>query len=877
LVSLAATDISFQQAAVVDDDTAVQLQPLEAFSGFDARELQALAECCDLLTVRPGERVVRAGEAWNAVYVVVSGRIRLVNEHASGSLVTINTFQAGATVGEQCLYTDAFAEFSVQGAASTTTLLRLPLERIEALRKQHLSIDCKLEAYARRQALHNFLSRQPNPIDSPKAQLDELVQALGQQELPAGAVLTQPGQQEESLYLVTSGRLRITQTQALEQEGQIRQRGEVIGELSAGTGKGVTARVVAETAATVLMLPKAQLRSVLFRQEEPSTSPDAPGDQLPQQTVEEHQPAKTETTTTPSLLQRLQRFLVYVQPHARLLGEIALASFVLQVFTIFLPLFIRFIVDDVIIKQDQWWLFYSLLGISGVVLLHLVLSYCRQQLLLLVSRKAASQLTSDFYTQVLSLPLPFFIKSKVGDITSRFEENQKVTDFLSDIGPQLFFNLFTVALYLGLMSYFNVQLTLVTLGFVALHILIMGGVAPLLQRAYRDSFQKGADSESFLIECLKGLSTIKMLAIEHRTRWAWENLYIRFSNAYFRSLTYGMGANLASGFVANSSEVGVLFYGGLMVLRQQMTVGELTAFIFLIQGVTAPLIKLVMFWASFQATLNAADRLNEVFDEKPELSLEAARQQRMLPQLQGHVRFEHVSFRYEVNSKTTFLQDINLEIQPGQRIAFVGRSGSGKSTLLKLLLGFYPPLSGTLSIDGFDLTQAWLPSLRQQIGIIPQTTHLFRGTIRENIALAKPGASLAEIMNAARMAAAHEFISALPQGYSTMVDTEGMNLSGGQRQRLAIARGLLHNPRLLILDEATSALDNETERVVIHNIEEQFKDRTIFMTAHRLSTVRHADLIVVIDQGKILEQGSHEQLLARKGLYYFLSAQQTEL
>jgi ABC-type multidrug transport system fused ATPase/permease subunit len=196
---------------------------------------------------------------------------------------------------------------------------------------------------------------------------------------------------------------------------------------------------------------------------------------------------------------------------------------------------------------------------------------------------------------------------------------------------------------------------------------------------------------------------------------------------------------------------------------------------------------------------------------------------------------------------------------------------------LKLLLGFYPPLSGKIILDGYDLSDAWLPSVRQQIGIIPQMTQLFEGTVQENIALAKPGAPLSEVMDAARLAMAHEFITALPQGYSTRIEVSGANLSGGQRQRLAIARALLHDPQMLILDEATSALDNETERLVMNNLEERFKDRTIFMTAHRLSTVRHADLIVVLEHGRILEQGAHDQLLTRKGLYYFLHAQQTEV
>lgn len=570
----------------------------------------------------------------------------------------------------------------------------------------------------------------------------------------------------------------------------------------------------------------------------------------------------------------IQQFVPYVKPYTRMLGEIALASLAIQVFSMFLPIFTKFIFDEVLLEQNQQWLVYSLGAIFTIVLLNLVISFCRQQLLLFVSMRANLLMVKDFYKHVLSLPLPFFEARKVGDITSRFEENQKITNFLTHIGLQSFLNLFSAVLYLGLMLYFNVPLTLVACLFLALHLVNIYAITPRLQYVYRDVFHKGADAQSFLIESLSGLNTIKTLGIEHSTRWLAENLYIRSTNAYLKTINLGMISNLASGLVSNLSNAAVLFYGSVMVLQNQLSVGELVAFTLLTQSLSAPVTALVGVWDVFQETLNAVERLNDVFETKPELSVKAAKEKIKLPTLRGHVRFDNLTFRYEQNSKNNVLQNISLEVQPGQRIAFVGRSGSGKSTLIKLLLGFYAPSSGKIYLDGFNVADVWVPSLRSQIGVVPQQSYLFGGTIRENIAQGNPEASLDEIIQAAKSAAAHDFISNLPQGYDTILEEQGLNLSGGQRQRIAIARALVRNPRILILDEATSALDNETEGFVLENIDKSLGDCTVFAIAHRLSTVAAADLIVVIEGGNILEQGTHEQLMAKKGLYYYLSNQQ---
>ena len=356
-----------------------------------------------------------------------------------------------------------------------------------------------------------------------------------------------------------------------------------------------------------------------------------------------------------------------------------------------------------------------------------------------------------------------------------------------------------------------------------------------------------------------------------------ENLEVSANNAYLRTIHLGIISDVAGDLVSTLTNGAVLFFGAVMVMQEQLTVGELVAFTVIAQNFSEPITSLIGVWDVFQETLNAVERLNDVFETKPELSQAAAKEKIQLPKLRGHVHFDNLTFRYAPESDNNIIQNVNLEIEPGQRIAFVGRSGSGKSTLIKLLLGFYTPNSGNIYVDGFNINDVWLPSLRQQIGVIPQQSHLFRGTIRENIAYGKPGASLVEIVEAATLADAHEFIKNLPQGYNSIIEESGSNLSGGQRQRITIARALIRKPQILILDEATSALDNETEEIVLDNIDKAFKNHTMITIAHRLSTVRQADLIVVIDRGNILEMGTHDQLMAKRNLYYYLSTQQLNL
>ncbi len=570
------------------------------------------------------------------------------------------------------------------------------------------------------------------------------------------------------------------------------------------------------------------------------------------------------------------QFAPYVADFRRTIVEIGLASMTIQVLALLLPMFSKFVVDEVIVPQRGRWLWPAIAGIAAAVLLQSAVSWARQRLLLFVSYRVNLRLMADFYAYVLRLPLPFFERRRVGDVVSRLEENARITSFFTTTGVEVFIDTATAILYFALMLSYNVWLTGVAAICFVLHFVNVYVLTPKLQQGYREVFERGAELESHTIESLQGLRTIRTLGVEHAVRATWENLFARSSNTYFATLKYGIASSSASQAVNAAGTVAVLFAGARFVLDGQLSIGGLVAFTVLVNGALAPLSKLVGAWDLLQETLNSVERLNDVYESAPEAPEQPGDDLIVLPPLSGHIRFDDVTFRYDAEGRNA-LQNVDLEILSGQRVAFVGRSGSGKSTLIKLLLGLYRPTTGRILVDGFDLADAWLPSLRRQFAVVPQSPFLFHGSLRDNIAQAQPDASPADVERAAVTAYAHDFITRMPDGYQTIVEEEGKNLSGGQRQRIAIARAILQQPRIVLLDEATSALDTESEQRVTQNLDTVFAGRTILMIAHRLSSIRQADLIVVLDRGAIVEHGTHDELMARHGLYYYISTQQLNL
>ncbi|MGF1537818.1 MAG: ABC transporter transmembrane domain-containing protein [Elainellaceae cyanobacterium] len=571
----------------------------------------------------------------------------------------------------------------------------------------------------------------------------------------------------------------------------------------------------------------------------------------------------------------LGRYLGALLPYRSLALQVIGLSLLLQIFGLVTPLFTQLILDQVVVQKSTETLNVFAIGLVIFGIWSIAMSSVRQYLLGYFSNRLDLTLISGFIRHAMSLPLKFFESRRVGDIITRVQENQKIQRFLIGQVVLAWLNFVTGFVYLGLMLYYNWRLTLLVLGLIPPIVLLTLGSTPFLRRISRQIFKEAADQNSALVEMISGIHTIKSAAAERELRWAWEEHLTRQLNARFRGQKFGIGLQAANGLVNTLGSTILLWYGASLVIQDQLTIGQFVAFNMMIGYVISPVIALANLWDELQEVLISVERLNDVFETQPE---EAAGQTMLtLPPIRGDVLFKDVTFCYSSDAERNTLQNISFEIGAGQTVAIVGRSGSGKSTLVKLLEGLYRPGEGRISIDGHDIRHVSPASLRSQLGVVPQECFLFSGTILENIMLHRPEFALEDAVEAAKMAEAHGFIQALPLGYGTLVGERGATLSGGQRQRIAIARALLSRPRILILDEATSSLDTESERRFQANLAHISRDRTTFIIAHRLSTVRHADQILVLDNGILAEIGTHQTLMDQRGLYHHLVQQQLHL
>jgi len=416
------------------------------------------------------------------------------------------------------------------------------------------------------------------------------------------------------------------------------------------------------------------------------------------------------------------------------------------------------------------------------------------------------------------------------------------------------------------MFYYNVKLTFVALAVIPLFAILSIVATPILRNWLNETFNRSADSQSFLVETVTGIHAVKAHAAERTTRDRWEGLFARFIRTGFKASTTSNISNNIGDFLTNFSNLLILWFGATLVISQKLTIGQLVAFQMLSGRMTGPLLRLVQLWQNLQQVLLSVDRIGDILNVAPEAEPGSGL---VLPTLKGQVTFDQVFFRYHANQEP-ILRGISFKVQPGMFVGIVGRSGSGKSTLSKLLQRLYSVESGRILIDGFDIKSADLSSLRQQISVVLQEDFLFNGSILENITLGNPDITAEQVVEAARLAAAHDFISELPQGYENPVGERGTALSGGQRQRISLARLFHSQAPILILDEATSALDSETEQQVLQNIQKVSQNRTVFMIAHRFEPLKRADLILVLEKGVLMEQGNHLELMQKKGLYYSL-------
>ncbi|HEY9830463.1 MAG TPA: peptidase domain-containing ABC transporter, partial [Stenomitos sp.] len=567
------------------------------------------------------------------------------------------------------------------------------------------------------------------------------------------------------------------------------------------------------------------------------------------------------------------RFFELVKPHWLVLLEVFVASLLIQLFGLLTPLLTQLLLDRVVVQRSSLTLTAVGLGLLIFGLFKVAMTGLRQYLLDHTANRVDLTLIVGFIKHTFRLPLSFFEFRFVGDIISRVQENRKIQRFLTGEALSISLDLLTVFVYIGLMFWYSWKMALLVLLIVPPFVLLALIATPFLQRVSREIFSAYAVESSYLIESLSGVRTIKSMAIERTVRWHWEELFNKSIRMIFSGQVINNTLLIFSSTIEAVATTALLWFGAWQVIQNQLTIGQLVAFNMLLTNVIRPFQRLIVLWNQLQEVIISFERIDDVIDSEPEEDLERQTRQ-TLPPIRGHIGFDRVTFRYHPESESNTIENLSFEVQPGQTVALVGRSGSGKTTVSKLVLGLYPPTEGKILIDGYDITTISLRSLRQQIGVVDQDTFLFGGTIRENLSVGHPEATLEDLIEAAEQAGAHQFIKDLPAGYETKIGEGGGMLSGGQRQRLAIARALLGNPRLLILDEATSSLDAESERIIQTNLNKIVKGRTTLIIAHRLSTVRNADLILVLDRGVLVESGSHDELMAKRGHYFYLNEQQ---
>tara|TARA_Y100000994_G_C15695267_1_gene443141 strand:- start:135 stop:3077 length:2943 start_codon:yes stop_codon:yes gene_type:complete len=576
--------------------------------------------------------------------------------------------------------------------------------------------------------------------------------------------------------------------------------------------------------------------------------------------------------TTPEIQFGFQWLLPAINRHRGVLIQVLIASFVVQLFGLANPLMLQVIIDKVISQRSLDTL--QILGFALVVITLLggLISSLRTFLFNETTNRIDTRLGAEVIDHLLRLPLNYFDRRPVGELGTRIAELEKIRNFLTGQALTTILDAAFSLIYIVVMVFYSWLLTIIALGVVPIQILLTIIGTPLLRKQIREIALENASTQSHLVEVLTGIQTVKAQNVERVSRWKWQELYSKYISKTFQKTITSTVLGETSQVLQQLSQLLVLWIGASLVLKGQLSLGQLIAFRIISGYVTQPLLRLSSIWQNIQELRVSFERLADIVDT-PEEASEADKAKIPLPSIKGDIKFEDISFNFRVGTPYV-LKEVNLSIKQGQFVGIVGQSGSGKSTLVKLLPRLYNPNKGRIFIDGYDINKVELFSLRRQIGIVPQEPLLFKGTVSENIALTDPEAPSDEIVRAATIANAHEFIMGLKDGYSTMIGERGAGLSGGQKQRIAIARTLLNKPQLLIMDEATSALDYLTERNVCNGIKESCENSTVLFITHRLSTVRNADLIAMLHQGNIEELGTHEELMAKKGRYFALFQQQ---
>ena len=570
----------------------------------------------------------------------------------------------------------------------------------------------------------------------------------------------------------------------------------------------------------------------------------------------------------------LNWFIPALKKYKKLFAEILIISVFLQLFALATPLFFQIVMDKVLVHRGFTTLDILAIAFVGIAFFDATLGAIRNYLFSHTASRIDVELGAKLYDHLMKLPLAYFQNRPVGHSVARVKELDSLREFLTGTALTLTIDLSFTLIFIAVLWLYSPTLTWVVVGAIPLYILLSILITPSLRARLNESFRRGAENQAFLVESISGVETIKSMALEPKLQTRWEGQLAHYVKAGFRSQNLNNIASQVAGLISKLTTILIIWFGSHLVIDGALTVGELVAFNMIAQRVSAPILKLVQLWQDFQQAGISLKRLAEILDTPTESQLSTSRTS--IPGFKGDISFNSVTFGYKPDTPAT-LKSISFNIKAGESIGIVGSSGSGKSTLTKLVQRMYLPNQGRVLVDGVDLSMVNIDWLRSNIGVVPQESFLFNKSIRENISVRAPFASIEQITHAAKMAGAHDFICALPEGYDTITGERGSNLSGGQRQRIAIARALLTNPKILIFDEATSALDYESEFELQRNMESIRKGRTVITIAHRLSAVARCDRIFVLNQGQIVEQGGHDALIKSKGMYAKLFAIQQNL
>jgi ATP-binding cassette, subfamily B, bacterial HlyB/CyaB len=546
------------------------------------------------------------------------------------------------------------------------------------------------------------------------------------------------------------------------------------------------------------------------------------------------------------------------------ISNVLLASLFVQLFALVTPLFFQVIIDKVLTYRSESTLQVLTIGLVAIGIFDVTLQYLRIYALAHTSNRIDVELGSRLFHHLMRLPLTFFESRATGQIVARMRELETIRAFLTGQGLFSAIDLVFTVIFIGVLLLYSARLTLIVLVSIPAYVLIAMLIRPALRRRIKEKFRRNADAQQFLVETVVGATTVKAAAVEPVMQALWEEKLAAYVRTSFDATKLAALGQNGIQFVSRVSTAGVLFFGASLVIDGELTVGALIAFNMIASQAVQPILRLSQLWQDFQQIQVSVEQLGDILNRPQERYQDG---HAPMPRPKGAITIRDVTFRYRVGSPEV-LKNISLDIAAGEVIGIVGPSGSGKSTVAKLLQKFYELDQGSIVLDGTDFRQVNTGWLRTNIGVVLQENTLFNRTVHDNIAFADPGTPRPRVMQAAGLAGAAEFISRLPHGYDTMLEERGANLSGGQRQRLAIARALVTNPPILIFDEATSALDYESERVIQANMRAIARNRTVIVIAHRLATVRHCNRIVVMDDGRIVDLGTHDELLARpQGLY----------